>query len=72
MEVDLQALLQKHDVALPFEEAAKLPADFFDGGSTAIEPDAGKSAPKGGGGWSALSSLLPAPKNAGKDRKSVV
>ena len=50
MEVDLQALLQKHDVALPFEEAAKLPADFFDGGSTAIEPDAGKSAPKGGGG----------------------
>ena len=66
MEVDLQALLQKHDVALPFEEAAKLPADFFDGGSTAIEPDAGKSAPKGGGGWSALSSLLPAPKNAGK------
>ena len=65
-EVDLQALLQKHDVALPFEEAAKLPADFFDRGPAAIEPDAGKSAPKGGGGWSALSSLLPAPKNAGK------
>jgi proline-rich protein PRCC len=70
-EINLQALLQKHDVALPFEAASKLPADFFDSGP-AREADAGelKERVSGTSGWAALSSLLPPPKNTSKVSKA--
>ena len=66
-EINLQSLLQKHDAALPFEEANSLPSDFFDS-DRVREPDAGESsnAQPAARGWAALSSLLPAPKNAPK------
>ena len=65
-EINLQALLQKHDVDLPFEDAVKLPVDFFDSGPVR-EPDASDDVtPRIGGGWSALSAMLPPPKNASK------
>ena len=66
-EINLQSLLQKHDAALPFEEANSLPSDFFDS-DRVREPDAGETsnAQPAARGWAALSSLLPAPKNAPK------
>ena len=58
-EINLQSLLQRHDASLPFEEAGKLPADFFDS-ERVREPDAGEDdAPQAAmRGWAALSSLL--------------
>ena len=66
-EINLQSLLQKHDAPLPFEEAAHLPADFFDS-ARVREPDAGEAGAEAPAarGWAALSSILPAPKNQAK------
>jgi len=69
VEVNLQSLLQKNDTALPFEEASKLPADFFDS-ARVREPDAGEADAPATRGWAALSSMLPAPKNQPKSGPS--
>jgi hypothetical protein len=71
VEINLQSLLQRNDAALPFEEAGKLPDDFFDPLPSSREEDAGEERPQGARGWAALSSLLPAPKNKPKSGKSV-
>ena len=66
VEINLQSLLQKHDAPpLPFDA---LPADFFDSGAGAREPDAGEARGSDGDtkrsrGWAVLSSMLPPPKN---------
>ena len=64
-EINLQALLQKNDASLEFEDAAKLPDDFFDP-VPSREPDASVSTRGGRSSWATLSAMLPAPKNAGK------
>ena len=56
VEINLQSLLQRNDAALPFEEASKLPANFFD--PPTREEDAGEERPQGARGWAALSSML--------------
>mmetsp|Transcript_77785 Transcript_77785/g.154538 ORF Transcript_77785/g.154538 Transcript_77785/m.154538 type:complete len:209 (-) Transcript_77785:982-1608(-) len=68
-EINLQHLLQRQGVALPFEDAKNLPDDFFDIAPTR-EEDAGDK-PTATRGWAALSSMLPAPKNAGKKSSSL-
>lgn len=72
-EINLQALLAKHDAALPFDEATgKLPADFFDAAPPSREADLGEvggQAQPAARGWAALSAMLPAPKNKLKSGK---
>ena len=70
-QIDLASLLRKHDAELPFEEASKLPADFFDSAAPQREIDAGEAdAQPPARGWAALSAMLPAPKNQAKPGKS--
>ncbi len=67
--INLQQLLSRNDAAIPFEQASKLPDDFFE--QPKIEEDAGEAATAAPSrGWAALSSMLPPPKNAPKAKAS--
>jgi len=64
-EIRLQSVLSERDASLNLEDAAQLPAGFFE---SAPQPqpspaDASSSAPAGSAGLGGLRALLPAPKN---------
>lgn len=69
-EINLQHLLKRNDASLPFEEAAKLPDDFFDSGPPKDAGEEQVTSTKRG--WDALSAMLPAPKNAPKGPKASI